>query len=79
MFHVKQSQPRSWQERRCAPQTKMARKRRDYMKGPAPTPRELAGLVWRVVRPLLVRVLWIIGLVVLMSTVTFLAARGCGG
>ncbi len=56
----------------------LRKKPRDYRQGPPPTPREQAALLWGVVRPLLVRVLWIAGLVLVMMVVTAISECACG-
>ena len=45
---------------------------------PAPTPLQLAGLLWRVVWPVIARLLGVIAFVVVMSLITLVATRACG-
>ena len=44
---------------------------------PAPTPRQLAGLLWRVLWPVVQRLLWIAGLVLIGIIVSVMAGQ-CG-
>ena len=55
----------------------MSRRQYQDKDAPAPTPLELLRLLWRVVWPLAVRLLWIVGLVLIAAIVMAVAEHGC--